>query len=388
MKTTEVKIDKSFFPNPFFNVANTVVKDLPGHNVNPQTMKPKSKWLVKREKEMLKHGTLLKQKGSKCISDPHMVDPNSLPEPSKRPVKESQKTGSRPKLQVQKRHKWTSYTSLATTDITASNFLHRVPCTASFQAETSISKQANDNFLEQIQDVPNVLNKGILVSQVKPQEDVTFLQTKTCVWDHIKNSLYDKRYDFRSAVYSVMVTHKLSGNISASVHFPHVENNQYAVTKSFSTPLVPICQTSVQRPFEDMISLKSQSKIVMGLTPEMATGYCGTLFSSFHSRTSSKVCTKCRSLKPLPQNQGLVTEQRLGDVKLNQLAAWLGTRTPKSRRDAVALFNKGRQWYYKKYIDVQKGGIGGLTMLIAGYCVLSYTWSYSHLKKERWRKYH
>lgn len=30
---------------------------------------------------------------------------------------------------------------------------------------------------------------------------------------------------------------------------------------------------------------------------------------------------------------------------------------------------------------MKKGGVGGLGMLLAGYCVLSYTWSYPHLSK-------
>uniref|UniRef100_A0A8C1ZGA8 Uncharacterized protein n=1 Tax=Cyprinus carpio TaxID=7962 RepID=A0A8C1ZGA8_CYPCA len=34
------------------------------------------------------------------------------------------------------------------------------------------------------------------------------------------------------------------------------------------------------------------------------------------------------------------------------------------------------------------GGIGGISMLLTGYCVLCYIWNYPHLKKERWRKYH
>lgn len=30
---------------------------------------------------------------------------------------------------------------------------------------------------------------------------------------------------------------------------------------------------------------------------------------------------------------------------------------------------------------MKKGGVGGLSMLLAGYCVLSYIWSYPHLSK-------
>uniref|UniRef100_A0AAY4A1G9 ATP synthase subunit f, mitochondrial n=1 Tax=Denticeps clupeoides TaxID=299321 RepID=A0AAY4A1G9_9TELE len=43
------------------------------------------------------------------------------------------------------------------------------------------------------------------------------------------------------------------------------------------------------------------------------------------------------------------------------------------------------RWYYRKYIDVRRGGIGGVGMLLVGYCVLSYMWSYEHLR-EKWRK--
>uniref|UniRef100_A0AAZ3R5W8 ATP synthase membrane subunit f n=1 Tax=Oncorhynchus tshawytscha TaxID=74940 RepID=A0AAZ3R5W8_ONCTS len=40
------------------------------------------------------------------------------------------------------------------------------------------------------------------------------------------------------------------------------------------------------------------------------------------------------------------------------------------------------------YIDVRKGGLGGVAMLLAGYCILSNTCSYPHIKHDRWRKYH
>lgn len=38
---------------------------------------------------------------------------------------------------------------------------------------------------------------------------------------------------------------------------------------------------------------------------------------------------------------GLMTELRFGDVRLNELASWLGAQTPKSPREAVTMFNKG-----------------------------------------------
>uniref|UniRef100_A0A3Q3AKG5 Uncharacterized protein n=1 Tax=Kryptolebias marmoratus TaxID=37003 RepID=A0A3Q3AKG5_KRYMA len=67
----------------------------------------------------------------------------------------------------------------------------------------------------------------------------------------------------------------------------------------------------------------------------------------------------------------------LGQVKLKDLPTWLASRTPRRWR-----------WYYGRYVNVKKGGVAGLSMLLAGYCVLSYIWSYPHIKLSRWRKYH
>lgn len=37
--------------------------------------------------------------------------------------------------------------------------------------------------------------------------------------------------------------------------------------------------------------------------------------------------------------------------------------------------------YCNKYINVKKGGAAGVSMLLAGYCILSYGWSYQHISK-------
>ncbi|KAK2536775.1 hypothetical protein Q9966_006110 [Columba livia] len=37
--------------------------------------------------------------------------------------------------------------------------------------------------------------------------------------------------------------------------------------------------------------------------------------------------------------------------------------------------------YYNKYINVKRGGPAGISMLLAGYCLLSYSWSYQRLSK-------
>lgn len=37
--------------------------------------------------------------------------------------------------------------------------------------------------------------------------------------------------------------------------------------------------------------------------------------------------------------------------------------------------------YYDKYINVKRGGPAGISMLLAGYCLLSYGWNYQHISK-------
>lgn len=94
------------------------------------------------------------------------------------------------------------------------------------------------------------------------------------------------------------------------------------------------------------------------------------------------------------------------DVKLGELGTWLGGRdfTPNgifsaARRgedscrllrfssltlchvSPVPRFLPGHQRYYNKYINVKKGGIGGIAMLVVGYVAISYMWEYDHISK-------
>lgn len=41
----------------------------------------------------------------------------------------------------------------------------------------------------------------------------------------------------------------------------------------------------------------------------------------------------------------------------------------------------GHDRYYNKYINVKKGGIGGIAMLLVGYVAMSYMWEYDHISK-------
>uniref|UniRef100_A0A8C1ZNY9 ATP synthase membrane subunit f n=1 Tax=Cyprinus carpio TaxID=7962 RepID=A0A8C1ZNY9_CYPCA len=75
-----------------------------------------------------------------------------------------------------------------------------------------------------------------------------------------------------------------------------------------------------------------------------------------------------------------LAQKRLMDVKLGQLPSWFGTRdfTPNGLLGGV---RGGYERYYNKYINVKKGGIGGVAMFLAGYIALSYLWEYDHISK-------
>ncbi|XP_003978195.2 uncharacterized protein [Takifugu rubripes] len=88
------------------------------------------------------------------------------------------------------------------------------------------------------------------------------------------------------------------------------------------------------------------------------------------------------------RTEGVLAQQPLAQVRLKDLPEWLAWKTPTRPRDLVEMVHKGWQWYYRKYIDVKRGGVGGVGMLLAGYCLLGYIWTYPHIKRDRWRKFH
>uniref|UniRef100_A0A8C3T6G6 Chromosome 17 open reading frame 80 n=1 Tax=Chelydra serpentina TaxID=8475 RepID=A0A8C3T6G6_CHESE len=98
---------------------------------------------------------------------------------------------------------------------------------------------------------------------------------------------------------------------------------------------------------------------------------------------------KVKKIEPgfLEGPQAPLVERRLMDVKLRELPAWLAACdfSPKGLLGAV---QKAWSSYYNKYIDVKKGGAAGISMMLAGYCILSYGWRYEHTKQDRWRRYH
>ncbi|NWU59188.1 ATPK synthase, partial [Dromas ardeola] len=77
---------------------------------------------------------------------------------------------------------------------------------------------------------------------------------------------------------------------------------------------------------------------------------------------------------------GPLAERRLLDVRLGELPAWLAT-CDFSPQGLLGGVQKAWNSYYDKYINVKRGGPAGISMLLAGYCLLSYGWNYQHISK-------
>ncbi|XP_011845548.1 PREDICTED: ATP synthase subunit f, mitochondrial-like isoform X1 [Cercocebus atys] len=82
-----------------------------------------------------------------------------------------------------------------------------------------------------------------------------------------------------------------------------------------------------------------------------------------------------------------VKDKKLLEVKLGELPSWI-LMWDFSPSGIFRAFRRGYYQYYNKYIDVRKGSISGITMVLACYVLLNYCLSYKHLKHERLRKYH
>ncbi|XP_034880379.1 ATP synthase subunit f, mitochondrial-like [Mirounga leonina] len=82
-----------------------------------------------------------------------------------------------------------------------------------------------------------------------------------------------------------------------------------------------------------------------------------------------------------------VKEKKLMGVKLGELPSWIVIRdfTPKGIAGA---FPRGYYRYYNKYVSVKKGGVAGISMVLAAYALFNYYRCYKELKREWLHKYH
>ncbi|KAM9258165.1 mitochondrial nucleoid-associated protein 1 [Cariama cristata] len=128
----------------------------------------------------------------------------------------------------------------------------------------------------------------------------------------------------------------------------------------------------------------------MGLEwfPELYPNYDGlNIFPGKPFQEDVGIITKTPRGNFSEGQQGPLSERRLMDVRLGELPVWLATRDL-SPQGLLGGVQKAWSSYYDKYINVKRGGPAGISMLLAGYCLLSYGWNYQHIKCHRWRKYH
>ncbi|XP_054250057.1 uncharacterized protein C17orf80 homolog [Indicator indicator] len=135
---------------------------------------------------------------------------------------------------------------------------------------------------------------------------------------------------------------------------------------------------------------RSTSAGAMGLEwfPDLYPNYHGlSIFPGKYFQEDVGVTTETPSGGFSGRQQGPLSEQRLMDMRLGELPMWLAT-CDFSPQGLLGGVQKAWSSYYNKYINVKRGGPAGISMLLAGYCLLSYGWNYQHIKGHRWQKYH
>ncbi|XP_051774681.1 uncharacterized protein si:dkey-21c1.4 [Erpetoichthys calabaricus] len=228
--------------------------------------------------------------------------------------------------------------------------------------------------------------------------------TKTNVWDHIKDSFCYKKYGAFSLIKNTEV--KLGGLQGSVEHQKHVCNGNYSfslvhpvqdwaiVGETDGTNVITSDETSSMA-YPVALSQQRPGVALVGSMewfPELHAGYsaikicmvptkCYLFPQGIHHHTAQEPS----SGTTIPHS--LQADKTVLDVKIGDLPSWLASRNL-APWAAVAAAQRSWRRYYSKYINVKQGTAGGLTMLLAGYCILSYSWNYQRHKQDRWRKYH
>ncbi|XP_030064392.1 mitochondrial nucleoid-associated protein 1 [Microcaecilia unicolor] len=80
-----------------------------------------------------------------------------------------------------------------------------------------------------------------------------------------------------------------------------------------------------------------------------------------------------------------LSEGRVLDVKLRELLSWPASRGISATKFPAAVY-KAWDRRCNKFLNTRKVGAGGITVLVAGCCVLSFACYYELIKLDRWRK--
>lgn len=358
--------------------------------------RPKSKWLAKRQKELERLQLLVpdSQKQSKPTSLSEHAGDKSFCEISKGPDQGTSQTNgksTRGKKKL-KMAQLSEQLSISKGKVNSAGSVPAILKTSSLPCEWSVEYEnpklkTRVNFLGEIERCASIQNKDFdLISG-----PLTFFTSKTSVWDHISYSLYYKRSFNLFVPYLVLKTSKDSAVETkeiSTVRQPKTLDT--AVSKVSFAPSPISSETSLRQPAEDNLNPKLQGVRSLSWAPEIKTDCSRIQFFTVPLGCCSNEDTWMKDQLSGPSTSCKVplVQRKIGDVRLNELGLWLGAQAPVSPREIVNMFKQGWQWYYRKYIDVRRGGVGGISMLLTGYCVLCYVWNYAHLKKDRWRKYH
>lgn len=74
-------------------------------------------------------------------------------------------------------------------------------------------------------------------------------------------------------------------------------------------------------------------------------------------------------------------EKKVMDVKIGELPRWILIQDFILKGTAGA-FQRGYYWYYK-YVNVKKGSISGVSMILTAYVLFNYCCPYKELKHEQ-----
>lgn len=303
-KVAEVSAQKECVQNNTFTLASTASGVPTTEGMNTDTLKPRTKWLAKREQEMLTRTKL--QTRTKIVFTKNEIN--------KSQIKDTHLLGKEIASGQKKLTDINRTSKLTTSRINCSALdpLQRVSSPTDGQAMQSMTTcKANANVSEQI-DSPRPLTDEYTLGLRVKEQGVSVFKTKTCVWDHIKLGLNKRRHDSVPVLFPRVSAHNASSakcvNTSESVLKHHTGNDQNTTMKNSSVQF-PVFQTSVQRPVKDMLSSRMQNISAMAYSPEMATGYGGRFFVSSRSEISSNenVLMKCQTSRPLPPSQGRVS---------------------------------------------------------------------------------
>ncbi|XP_052427051.1 uncharacterized protein si:dkey-21c1.4 [Carassius gibelio] len=350
------------------------------------TERPKSRWLAKRQKELERLQLLVPV--SKKPSNPTSLSDNEIDksfcELSKRTFQSNGKS-----TKDKKKPKMAPLSAQLSITKSKIDIVPAILKTASLPSEHENPElQIIVDNLEEPDRLNNQNKDFDLESRAKEHKAHAFFSPKTSVWDHINDSLFYKRSYNLFVPYPIMETSKDPSKEISDVR--QSNKPETAVTKVAVPPSPTLSGKVIHQPAEEILNSSMQGVRSLSWSTETVTALNRIQFSTetLGSYANERIWMKDRSAGPANQSEVPVVQWKLGDVRLNELGVWFGARAPLSPREIVTMSKQGWQWYYRKYIDVRRGGIGGISMLLTGYCVLCYIWNYPHLKKEFWRKYH